>query len=270
MKKQSRIALKGDTALLGTQEEPQKRDLGREIAFYPGRRLYKNGREYTLETITEEVLHPEDGWQEADPGPAAETDRRPRRTVSRFQTMAREELREWLNNLLRRELPFEFLRDFRVREPARYGIEHLTLGEVLPGDTLMRLNRLAGQGIPAAGQVAGAVAAWCSYAERLKAELPAGEALGRLQAAPGLLDCNEYERAISDGRGAFVNPSTAEFLRDLMKRGQKLPQGEAGAYMEALADLIEYHPGLEESHEALMAFADAALGLEYHKVAGTV
>ena len=68
----------------------------------------------------------------------------------------------------------------------------------------------------------------------------------RVQAAPGLLDCSHFEKAISEQRSQFITAETAEFFRGLISRARDLPLAEATTYLDNLGDLIEYHPGFAD------------------------
>ena len=79
----------------------------------------------------------------------------------------------------------------------------------------------------------------------------------RVKAAPGILDCENFDCMIARQRQSFLSPSNARLFAPLVAKARQMPFAEARDYLKNLADLIEHHPGLADEHKQLMDLAEA-------------
>lgn len=272
MKKSNRIAPKGDTARTRAQAKHTARDgavsptkaerpadpgeaessetrnltpiYGNQIGGFCDQRLYRDGHTYYVVTDYGVVSQETPGLPDI-----------PGQTVCE---LTRAQARAWLDaTVIEEMIPHEFQRDFRHRHRGRTAsaTPNLTLGEVLSDDSINGLNRLGAEGVSVAAQVSGAVASWLSYAEWLKENHPARGA-ELVKAAPGILECEHYERVHAEARGSFLSAAGARLYRELIARARQMPVTEAAEYLDGLADLIEYHPALADEFNSLRGFLD--------------
>jgi hypothetical protein len=67
-----------------------------------------------------------------------------------------------------------------------------------------------------------------------------------------LFFCREHFEFIHAGaRSQFLSRNGAHFYQRLAEAARKMPLNEARDYLDGLADLIEYHPGLADERQAL-------------------
>ena len=115
--------------------------------------------------------------------------------------LTREQARDWIRRTIIREmLPHEFHRDSRHRENLQPQLESLALGEVLSMDCIPGLAKRGREGMSIAAQVSGAVASWLDFAEYTEGFSGAAE---RVKAAPGILDCENFDCTIARRRQSF-------------------------------------------------------------------